>query len=121
MNFKRIAIAASLIAAATSSFAVDIDLGGAGVISTPATAVADFLGAVPLDAALTLGDANDNNVAIIVQDDVNATGLENIAYIDQVGITGGLAAILQSGGLAANVAYIAQVATTNARAVITQR
>lgn len=122
MNFKHIAIAATLAVSSLSSFAADIDLGGAGVVSTPGTTVADFLGAVSLDASLTLGESHDSNNAIIVQDDAEAGGLEQIAFIDQVATVGGLAAILQQGnGNVANNAYILQSGTTNARAIITQR
>jgi hypothetical protein len=122
MNFKHIAIAATLAVSSLSSFAADIDLGAAGVVATPGTTVADFLGAIALDGSLTLGEAHDANNAVIVQDDAAAGLLEQIAFIDQVGTLGGLAAILQQGNSTnANVAYILQVGTTNARAIITQR
>jgi hypothetical protein len=122
MNFKHIAIAATLAVSSLSSFAADIDLGGAGVVAAPGTNVADFLSAVALDGSLTIGEGHDANNAIIVQDDDAAGALEQIAFIDQVGTLGGLAAILQQGnGNNANVAYILQSGTTNARAIITQR
>jgi hypothetical protein len=122
MNFKHIAIAATLAVSSLSSFAADIDFGGAAVVSTPGTTVADFLAAVPLDASLTLGESHEANNAIIVQDDAEGGGLEQIAFIDQVATVGGLAAILQQGnGNVANNAYILQSGTTNARAIITQR
>ena len=122
MNFKHIAIAATLAVSSLSSFAGDIDLGGAGVVATPGTNVVDFLGLITLDASLTLGDTHEANNAIIVQDDAAGGTLEQIAFIDQVGTLGGLAAILQQGNTGnANVAYILQSGTTNARAIITQR
>lgn len=122
MNFKHIALAAALVSAASVSFAADIDLGAGGVVAASPATVADFLAAVPLDASLTLGESHAANNAIIVQDDAAGGGLENVAFIDQVGAKGGLAAILQQGNAdVANVAYILQNATTNARAIITQR
>ncbi|MEI8268126.1 MAG: hypothetical protein WCI59_20545 [Betaproteobacteria bacterium] len=122
MNFKHIAIAATLAVSAFSSFAADIDLSAAAVIATPGTTAADFLAANALDGALAAGDTFTNNQAIIIQDDANTSALENIAYIDQVGTVGGLAAILQTANAGvANMAYILQSGTTNARAIITQR
>jgi hypothetical protein len=122
MNFKHIAIAATLAVSSLSSFAGDIDLGAGAVVTTPGTTLADFLTAVPLDASLPLGDTHAANNAIIVQDDTAGGTLEQIAVIDQVGTLGGLAAILQQGNTNnANVAYIFQVGTTNARVIITQR
>ena len=122
MNFKHIAIAATLAVSSLSSFAADIDFGAAAVVATPGTNVEDFLSAVALDGSLTIGEGHDANTAIIVQDDAAAGALEQIAFIDQVGTLGGLAAILQQGNSNnANQAYILQSGTTNARAIITQR
>ena len=120
MNFKSIAIAASLVFAAGSAFAADIDLGG--LASASATiAAADFLGFA--DTSLTTGDGVNNltNTAVIVQDGVDASGFDAIAHIDQIGATASFAMIYQGPIIAASMAYIQQNATLNTVAVITQR
>jgi hypothetical protein len=121
MNFKHIAIAASLIAGTSTTFAADIDLAGlAAVTATVATADLQALS----EANLLVGEAVANNEALIIQDDVDAaSGIEQIALIDQIANTGGHAAIYQMGSTTGivNVAYIQQNATTNNKAVIVQR
>jgi len=121
MNFKKLAVAAGLAFVAASSFAIDIDLGGAAAASTTldaATTLADWA-----DVALTNGDAAANayNTAVIIQDQTDGTSTEAIAYIDQVQATGSFAYIYQGALLAPSVAYIQQNTTLNTVAVITQR
>jgi hypothetical protein len=119
MNFKAIAVAASLVFAAGATFAADIDLAGSTYVSaTPA--LADLMTAA--ETALTLGDTNASNNALIYQDE-SAGNAEQIALIDQVGLNTGYAAIFQLGNTnsVANIAYIQQNATTLSRAVIVQR
>jgi len=119
MNFKTLAIAASLVFAAGSTFAADIDLGGATSASATLDAVqtlTDFG-----DANLVLGEGANNtiNFAAIVQDQAEATGV--VAQIDQVGAIASVAYIYQGVVGAASVAYIQQNRTFNTVAVITQR
>lgn len=120
MNFKTLAIAASLVFAAGSTFAADIDLGGLTSASA-SLAAADLLAVA--DTSLTLGDGLNNltNTAAIVQDAVDASGFDAIANIDQIGATASFAMIYQGPVIAASVAYIQQNATLNTVAVITQR
>ncbi|MFZ4650055.1 MAG: hypothetical protein ACOYLV_05020 [Rubrivivax sp.] len=118
MNFKHIAIAATLAVSSLSSFAGDISF----------TDVAGSTG-VDMSAAQTVveGFVNDltttpvENTAIIFQDQVAAA---SVAVIEQAGATTSLAYIYQgaaAGDNSASVAYILQSATTAAVAVINQR
>ncbi|MCV2359150.1 hypothetical protein LNV08_09190 [Paucibacter sp. TC2R-5] len=121
MNFKALAVAATLALTVGASFAADIDLNGSTLVTAAPGDSSVLLGLA--EAALLVGDTHANNNAVIYQDDsVGAAALEQLAYIDQVGTLGGLAMIVQLGNATvANVAYVQQVGTTNARAVITQR
>lgn len=118
MNFKRIAIAATLAVSSISSFAGDIDFssvsGSTGVdMSAAQTVVEGFVN--------DLSTAPADNTAIIFQDQVAAA---SVAVIEQVGATTSVAYIYQgaaAGDNSASVAYILQNATTAAVAVINQR
>jgi hypothetical protein len=117
MNFKHIAIAASLFAAVSTSFAADIDLTGISTSDGVAAAVSDAVEAFAAEGGMA------DNTAIIVQSEAGAnTGV--VAAIEQIGVTTSLAMITQGAGADANaksVAYILQNTTTNAVAIINQR
>ena len=113
MNFKSIAIAASLVLAAGASFAEDIDLSGS---ATASISVATLLSVA--EANLVPGVAPSLNTAVIFQD---ATGDANqIAQIDQIGTATSFAMIVQQAATP-SLAYIQQNATTASVAVINQR
>ncbi len=113
MNFKKLAVLASLAVAAGASFADDIALSTAGGVMASGDVMT-------LTDGVLAGTAFDSDTAIIIQE--GTTG--NIAVIDQT--TGGtgaanMAAIFQlnaDGNKA--IAYIGQTGTLNA-AVIVQR
>ncbi|MBC7727082.1 MAG: hypothetical protein H7242_05620 [Microbacteriaceae bacterium] len=121
MNFKSIAIAASLVFAAGSTFAADIDLGGAASASSTIAAASTLTDWADTNLTLGAGATNTLNFAAIVQDAADGSGFDVVAQIDQIGATASVAYIYQGAVAAGSVAYIQQNATLNTVAVITQR
>lgn len=116
MNFKHIAIAATLAVSSLSSFA-DIDFSG---VTTDAFDIATAQEAVEGFVADLTAEPTANTAVIFQDGSVAGT----LAIIEQVGATTSLAYIYQGAEAAANgpsVAYILQSATTSSVAVINQR
>jgi hypothetical protein len=114
MNFKRIAIVATLAVSALSSYAADIDFSG---VTTDAFDIATAQEAVEGFVADLGATDPANNIAIIFQDGSTAS----LAVIEQVGATTSVAYIYQGADAAVSMAYILQSATTSSVAVINQR
>lgn len=114
MNFKSIAIAATLVFAAGASFAdIDMNTSSTNDIATVAPMSDAFTTAAGLATAFT------DSQAIIIQE-----GKDNVAYIQQADLGAGMnfAAVFQQSTSIGAVAYISQgAAATNSRAVINQK
>ena len=114
MNFKTLAIAASLVFAAGAAFAdIDMNTSTTNDIATVAPLTDAFTTSADLANAFTVTQA------IIIQE-----GTNNVAYIEQADLGAGLnfAAIYQQATSAGAVAYISQgAAAANSRAVINQK
>ena len=112
MNFKHIAVAATLAVSALSSYAADIDFSGVTSdqfdIATAQAAVERFV--------TDLSTEPTANYAVIFQ---HGTAADTLGIIEQVGATTSVAYIYQ--GPVPSVAYILQSGTTSSVAVINQR